>query len=82
MLAKSLKDPTRANVAPKLPPIGRFIRAGEVAAAVAFLLSTDAGAITGHQLVTAAAARPDYEERSRAIRWYSRRHSPLDLSSL
>jgi NAD(P)-dependent dehydrogenase (short-subunit alcohol dehydrogenase family) len=46
-----LKDPTRANVAPKLPPIGRFISADEVAAAVAFLLSTDAGAITGQQLV-------------------------------
>jgi len=46
-----LKDPTRANVAPRLPPIGRFIRADEVAAAVAFLLSTDAGAITGQQLV-------------------------------
>ncbi len=46
-----LKDPTRANVAPKLPPIGRFIQPEEVAAAVAFLLSADAGAITGQQLV-------------------------------
>ena len=46
-----LKDPTRANVAPKLPPIGRFIRPEEVAAAVAFLLSADAAAITGQQLV-------------------------------
>jgi len=46
-----LKDPTRANVAPKLPPIGRFIQPDEVAAAVAFLLSADAGAITGQQLV-------------------------------
>jgi NAD(P)-dependent dehydrogenase (short-subunit alcohol dehydrogenase family) len=46
-----LNDPTRAAVPPKLPPIGRFIRAEEVAAAVAFLLSPEAGAITGQQLV-------------------------------
>lgn len=46
-----LKDPTRADVAPKLPPIGRFIQPEEVAAAVAFLLSADAAAITGQQLV-------------------------------
>lgn len=46
-----LKDPSRANVTPKLPPIGRFIRPEEVAAAVAFLLSTEAAAITGQQLV-------------------------------
>jgi len=46
-----LKDPTRANVAPKLPPIGRFIQPEEVAAAVAFLLSDEAAAITGQQLV-------------------------------
>ncbi|SFI01482.1 SDR family oxidoreductase [Bradyrhizobium sp. Gha] len=46
-----LNDPARANVTPKLPPIGRFIRPEEVAAAVAFLLSADAAAITGQQLV-------------------------------
>jgi NAD(P)-dependent dehydrogenase (short-subunit alcohol dehydrogenase family) len=46
-----LNDPARAGVAPKLPPIGRFIRVEEVAAAVAFLLSHEAAAITGQQLV-------------------------------
>ncbi|MDH2352323.1 SDR family NAD(P)-dependent oxidoreductase [Bradyrhizobium sp. SSUT112] len=46
-----LKDPSRTDVAPKLPPIGRYIRSDEVAHAVAFLLSADAAAITGQQLV-------------------------------
>lgn len=46
-----LNDPTRATIAPKLPPIGRFIRPDEVAAAAAFLLSGEAAAITGQQLV-------------------------------
>lgn len=40
-----------AALAPKLPPIGRFIRPEEVAAAVAFLLSGEAAAITGQQIV-------------------------------
>jgi 3-oxoacyl-[acyl-carrier protein] reductase len=50
-LTPMLADPSRAAEAPKLPPIGRFIASEEVAAAVSFLLSPQAGAITGQQLV-------------------------------
>lgn len=46
-----LRDPARAGTVPKLPPIGRYVRAEEVAAAIAFLLGPEAGAITGQQLV-------------------------------
>jgi len=46
-----LKNPSRADVAPRLPPLGRYIRPEEVAGAVAFLLSAEAAAITGQQLV-------------------------------
>ena len=45
-----LNDPKRAGVAPVLPPIGRYIKPEEVAAAVAFLLSREADAITGQTL--------------------------------
>ena len=46
-----LQDPSRSGAAPRMPPIGRFIRPEEVAAMTSFLLTDDAGAITGQQIV-------------------------------
>jgi NAD(P)-dependent dehydrogenase (short-subunit alcohol dehydrogenase family) len=51
-----LADPARSGIAPKLPPIGRFIRPEEIAALAAFLLSAEAGAITGQQILVCGGA--------------------------
>ncbi len=51
-----LDDPARGSVPPRLPPIGRYIQPEEVAAAVAFLLSREADAITGQVLTICGGA--------------------------
>jgi NAD(P)-dependent dehydrogenase (short-subunit alcohol dehydrogenase family) len=51
-----LRDPARASVTPSVPPIGRLIKPGEVAALAAFLLSEDAAAITGQQIMVCGGA--------------------------
>jgi 3-oxoacyl-[acyl-carrier protein] reductase len=45
-----LRDPARASVTPKIPPIGRLIRPQEVAALTNFLISEDAACITGQNI--------------------------------
>lgn len=51
-----LQRADRADVPPVLPPIGRFIEPDEIAAAVAFLLSPEAGALTGQEIVICGGA--------------------------
>ena len=51
-----LKDPARAATSPRLPPIGRYIEAREVAALVAYLLGPDAAAITGQDIAICGGA--------------------------
>ncbi|NTJ44450.1 SDR family oxidoreductase [Agrobacterium larrymoorei] len=51
-----LKDPKRAGVAPKMPPIGRLVKPREVAALVSFLLSDDAASITGQEILVCGGA--------------------------
>jgi len=51
-----LRDPARAHTPPKLPPLGRFVTAEEVAALAAFLVGDHGGAITGQQIVMCGGA--------------------------
>lgn len=51
-----LDDPKRASAPPKLPPMGRLVQPGEIAALVAYLLSADAAAITGQEIPVCAGA--------------------------
>ncbi|MGF6770257.1 NAD(P)-dependent dehydrogenase (short-subunit alcohol dehydrogenase family) [Paraburkholderia sp. GAS199] len=51
-----LRNPARAGTPPRMPPIGRFIEASEVAGLTAFLLGPDAGSITGQQIVVCGGA--------------------------
>jgi NAD(P)-dependent dehydrogenase (short-subunit alcohol dehydrogenase family) len=51
-----LLDPARAGAPPRVPPIGRFVQPEEVAALTTFLLSPEAGAITGQQIVVCGGA--------------------------
>ncbi len=49
-------DPARQSAAPVLPPIGRLIRADEIASLVGYLLSPAAGAITGQDITICGGA--------------------------
>lgn len=51
-----LRDPGRASVAPRMPPIGRLVKPEEIAATTAFLLSEGASSITGQQIIVCGGA--------------------------
>ncbi len=51
-----LTDPERATVAPRTPPIGRFIDPAEIASLTAYLLGASAAAITGQDIAICGGA--------------------------
>lgn len=51
-----LRDPARTTVAPRLPPMGRFVDPREIAALTLFLLSPGAASLTGQQIVVCGGA--------------------------
>jgi 3-oxoacyl-[acyl-carrier protein] reductase len=51
-----LSDPGRTVIPPETPPLGRRILPDEIAALVAFLLSSDAAAITGQDIAICGGA--------------------------
>ncbi|MGC7100177.1 SDR family NAD(P)-dependent oxidoreductase [Amycolatopsis lurida] len=51
-----LLDPGRRGTPPRVPPLGRLVTPGEVAALVAFLLGSDGSSITGQTLVVCGGA--------------------------
>jgi 3-oxoacyl-[acyl-carrier protein] reductase len=55
-----LDDPARQAASPRVPPIGRLIHPGEIAALVAYLLSDVAAAITGQDIQVCGGASLSY----------------------
>ena len=51
-----LDDPTRVTSTPQLPPMGRYIEPSEIAALASFLLSPQAAAITGQEILICGGA--------------------------
>lgn len=51
-----LHHPARAAAPPRLPPMGRFVQASEIAGTTLFLLSADAASLTGQRIVVCGGA--------------------------
>ncbi len=51
-----LQDPARAGSTPRMPPIGRLIQPAEVAALTVYLLSPQAGVVTGQDIAICGGA--------------------------